>query len=673
MRGGRGGSEGGGLNRARALARLFRMNNGRSTHGWTALRLAGVSVVGVVMLAFAFGFTPGPGYRELYRGTLEHLATQQSRLASEIVRVDLRTGAGRDSLRGEIAATRLKLKAADFWLRYLEPNTYRRMNGPLPVEWETEVFEKFEKPYRRVGAGLTLAELALDDSTVTRDSLLALVRASMAAAQVFEADSITRQLVKPDHFFLANRLFLLNLGAIYTTGFECPAPPRVVPELRAMLTSTRGIYAAFARDFPATPLSPAYLQRYDAAIAFAGAQPDDYAAFDHFAFIRDHVNPLFAMNQTMILGYNVASHSVNDFTLNDSCVSMFDKGLYNAQNTKGVYSLIEDPRTLARIRETGRLLFYDPLMSGNNQRACVSCHKPSQYFSDNSVATPESFEHAGRLKRNAPSLVDAPFNHLLMLDGRHLTLQAQAHDVMTNPTELGSNERSLVDKVMSCKDYRSAFRSFLKWIPEEPKVTLDHLISAITSYYGGFSYYPAAFDDAINGKATLAPDAHRGFNLFMSKAQCATCHFVPQFNGVKPPYVGSEFEVLGVPADTLYARLDADSGRAIVNPALETVHAFRTGSLRNIAHTGPYMHNGVFRTLEQVVEFYDAGGGAGHRLNVPNQTLAADSLHLSAAEKSDLIAFMRSLDERVPVEAPPAKLPRSSRAELNRRRIGGEY
>ena len=649
------------------------MNNGRSTHGWTALRLAGVSVVALGMLLAAFGFTPGPGYRGLYRTTLEQLATEQSRLVGKMARAGVGSGAGRGSFKHEIATARLKLKAADFWLRYFEPNAYRRINGPLPVEWETEVFEKFEKPYRREGAGLTLAELALDDSTVTRDSLLALVRASMLAAKVFEADSITRQLAKPDHFFLANRLFLLNLGAIYTTGFECPAPERVIPELRSMLVGTRDIYAAFARDFPATPLSAAYLERYGAAIAFVQAQPDDYAAFDHFAFIRDYVNPLFAMNQTMILGYAVASHSVNDFTLNDSCASMFDKGLYNAQNTKGVYSLIEDARTLAQIRETGRLLFYDPLMSGNNQRACVSCHKPVQYFSDRAVPTPEAFEHAGRLKRNAPSLVDAPFNHLLMLDGRHLTLQAQAHDVMTNPAELGSVEQVLVEKVMSCKDYRSAFRSFLKWIPEEPKVTLDHLISAITFYYGGFSYYPAAFDDAINGKATLAPEAHRGFNLFMSKAQCATCHFVPQFNGVKPPYVGSEFEVLGVPADTLYTRLDPDSGRAVVNPALETVHAFRTGSLRNIAHTGPYMHNGVFRTLDQVIEFYDAGGGTGHHLNVPNQTLAADSLHLTVGEKSDLLAFLRSLDERVPVEAPPAKLPRSSRAELNHRKIGGEY
>ena len=102
----------------------------------------------------------------------------------------------------------------------------------------------------------------------------------------------------------------------------------------------------------------------------------------------------------------------------------------------------------------------------------------------------------------------------------------------------------------------------------------------------------------------------------MSKAQCATCHFVPQFNGVKPPFVGSEFEVLGIPADTLYSELSKDNGRYNINPSKETFKAFRTGSLRNAGRTSPYMHNGVFKTMEQVIEFYNTGGGAGHGLKI---------------------------------------------------------
>jgi cytochrome c peroxidase len=174
-------------------------------------------------------------------------------------------------------------------------------------------------------------------------------------------------------------------------------------------------------------------------------------------------------------------------------------------------------------------------------------------------------------------------------------------------------------------------------------------------------------------KKPLEDAAKRGFNIFMSKAQCATCHFVPQFNGVKPPFVGSEFEVLGTPADTLYKKLSTDKGRFDVNPASETIHAFRTGTIRNVEKTAPYMHNGVFKTLEQVIEFYDAGGGAGHGLIVENQTLSSDSLHLTVQEKKDLLAFMHSLTEEIKFDARPETLPLSKNKKLNTRKVGGDY
>ncbi len=97
------------------------------------------------------------------------------------------------------------------------------------------------------------------------------------------------------------------------------------------------------------------------------------------------------------------------------------------------------------------------------------------------------------------------------------------------------------------------------------------IVSAITIYYSQFSRYYSRFDEAVNNRDIhLSAGAKQGFNLFMSKAQCATCHFVPQFNGVKPPYVGSEFEVLGVPSDTTFKSLGSDKGRYDVNPADET-------------------------------------------------------------------------------------------------------
>jgi cytochrome c peroxidase len=347
--------------------------------------------------------------------------------------------------------------------------------------------------------------------------------------------------------------------------------------------------------------------------------------------------------------------------------------VYMGQEAKGIFRRVDDPEVLAQIDRVGKLLFYDPILSANDQRSCASCHKPNEYFTDTTVATAPSFDHVGTLPRNTPTLLNASYNHLLMLDGKHIDLQAQAHGVIGSASEMGGSEADMLKKVLSCPDYRTAFKTLVKHTPEQPEVTMDHVVSAITFYYNKFSSRRSPFDQAVNTHAPIDAGVHRGFNLFMSKAQCATCHFVPQFNGVKPPFIGSEFEVVGVPEDTAYHALSDDQGRYLVNPADETLHAFRTGSLRNIAHTGPYMHNGVFTSLRQVMDFYDNGGGAGKHLDVPNQTLSADPLKLTQKEKDQVIAFLGSLTEDIAFDGAPATLPRSKIKTLNTRKPGGEY
>lgn len=629
-------------------------------------------LVAIAICSFDLG-RQETGYHKMYSKAILDFERQQRNLFSKIRTADFLTDKGKQQIREEIGAARMQMKGVDFWLRYLEPVVYNKVNGPLPVEWENEVFEKYEKPYRREGAGLSLAELYLDQPNANKDSLLKLIELSLTAMKTFHADSITGQLDTFDHFFLCNRLFLLNLASVYTTGFECPDPRNIIPELRAMLIDVKSIYAAYNQSFGSTPLTKDYLDLYEKTVIFVNEQPGGHAQFDHFTFIKDYVNPLFSINQKLISKYNVISKSTNDYTLNNAASSIFDKALYTPQNAKGIYSLIDDKETLDEIKHIGKLLFYDPILSGNNQRSCVSCHRSAQYFTDTTVTTSLQFNKVDRLPRNTPSLVNVIYNHLLMLDGKHISLQAQGRAVITNPIEMGGDAQDVVNKVMSCKEYKTAFRKFLKLTPEENKVTIDHIVSAITYYYSDFSNYYSPFDDAMNNNRPVSAECTKGFNLFMGKARCATCHFVPQFNGVKPPYISSEFEVIGVPADSVYTKLSNDKGRYEVNPAYETLNAFRTGSIRNSEYTKPYMHNGVFTNLDQVIAFYDAGGGAGKKLLVQNQTLSQDSLKLSASEKKELISFISSLNEKIIFQKPPEKLPISSNNELNQRKVGGEY
>jgi cytochrome c peroxidase len=628
----------------------------------------------VVIACFSFKESSKPAlYISGYKSRLKDFAEAQQQLMAMIAKSYLPDSTEAARIKAAIHETRLRMKGLDFWLRYLSPNDYRSINGPLPVEWETEVFEKFEKPYRREGAGLTLAELYLDEPMPQKDSLVHLIKSGIAATENYAADTITNELGTFHHFLLCNRLYLLNLAAIYTTGFECPDTARIIPELRDMLKRVRSIYDLYNESFATTPITANYLARYDSAIAFVNAQPGGYSSFNHFRFLRDYVNPLFAMNAEMIREYGVVSHSLVDYSLNKGAASIFSKQLYRGQNARGIFTRIKDTAVLAEIERIGKLLFYDPILSGNNMRSCASCHKPEQFFADTTVRTAFAFDHKSVLSRNTPSLVNAEFNHLIMLDGAHISLQHQASAVTTNPREMGGAEEDIVRKVMSCDEYRKAFTRLLVYTPQEPKVVFEHIASALTTYYCRFSEAAAPFDEAINSNVPLNAQTIVGFNVFMSKAQCGTCHFVPHFNGVKPPYVGSEFEVLGVPADTGYKMLSPDSGRYAINPSFQTLHAFRTGTVRNAARTAPYMHNGVFRTLREVIDFYDKGGGAGHGLMVENQTLNADKLHLSESEKKALIAFMESLTERIRTDAPPDRLPRSHISALNSRKPGGDY
>jgi cytochrome c peroxidase len=612
-------------------------------------------------------------YMSGYSGRLDLFKKSESDLLNFISETDINSKEGIKGIKEQIYSVKSVLKNIDFWLRYLEPVAYKKINGPLPVEWETEVFEKFEKPYKREGAGLSLAALYLEEQHIEKDSLLKLIQSAMNATETFGADSVTGTLKTYPHFYLCNRLFLLNLASIYTTGFECPDTARIIPELQTMLNGVKDIYRDYNANFTDAPLTNEYATLYDRLLKFTAGQSLNYSEFDNFSFIKEYVNPLFSLNQKLISQYGVASKSFVDYSLNKNCTSIFSKELYNGQNSKGIFLRVKDEKVLAEIEQTGKLLFYDPLLSGNNMRSCASCHKPTMYFTDSVTATSLQLNHHDFLLRNTPSLINAAYNHLAMLDGKHISLQNQAKDVITNLLELGSDENEAVQKVMSCYQYKKTFNNLLQYTPQETEVTLEHIVSAITVYYSKFSKYYSPFDEAMNDNKSIDAQVKQGFNLFMSKAQCATCHFVPQFNGVKPPFVSSEFEVLGTPLDTAYTALSADKGRYLINPASETLHAFRTGSIRNAEHTKPYMHNGVFASLNQVIDFYDAGGGQGKGLKVDNQTLSSDPLHLTSEEKSNLLAFIKSLNENILFEATPEKLPASKNKILNKRRAGGEY
>ncbi|MHB8422164.1 MAG: cytochrome-c peroxidase [Leptospirales bacterium] len=272
----------------------------------------------------------------------------------------------------------------------------------------------------------------------------------------------------------------------------------------------------------------------------------------------------------------------------------------------------------------GKALFFDPRLSVNGSISCAFCHVPTAGYAD---PKPVSFGVGGkRGGRNAPSVLNAAYFPLQFWDGRAGSLEEQAIGPLTNPVEMANpNYRSIVLRLNKVHSYRVAFYRVFG-----AGVSVDRIARAIASFERTLVTPNSPYDRYMMGeKNALTASQKRGLAIFQGKGRCVTCH-----NGFL--LSDKEYHNLGVPQS---GTPSVDVGRYVVTHDTADKGRFRTPSLRNVALTAPYMHDGVFRTLNQVVDFYDRGGGktpfAKDALIVP--------LHLSKREKADLISFLQSL------------------------------
>ena len=218
--------------------------------------------------------------------------------------------------------------------------------------------------------------------------------------------------------------------------------------------------------------------------------------------------------------------------------------------------------------------------------------------------------------------------------------------MVNNPNEFHLSLNDLEKRVLENSTYQQTFEKVYA------KPINNQLIrNAIASYIMSLTPFNSKFDNNMQGKEnSLTQSEKNGFNLFMGKAKCATCHFAPLFNGLVPTvFKESELELIGVPnsKDTLNAIVSSDLGRYGIYKTEQKKHFFKTPTIRNIEKTAPYMHNGVYTSLEEIVDFYNKGGAAGLGIELEFQTLPPDELNLTNQEKKDLVAFMKTLTDKI--------------------------
>jgi cytochrome c peroxidase len=294
----------------------------------------------------------------------------------------------------------------------------------------------------------------------------------------------------------------------------------------------------------------------------------------------------------------------------------------------------------------GKRLFFDPQLSGTGTRSCGSCHQPGKAFTDELA---KNLDITGKrfITRNTPTLINAALQPAQFYDMRATSLEDQAHDVMNNRNEMHGDMQVSSGRLWKDPVYHKLFSEAFPFIDRKTIDTAE-IMNALASYVRSLTALNSRFDAYMQGNnSALNKAGVRGFNLFMGKARCATCHYLPLFNGTLPPrYMQMDAEVIGVPKTKAGKAIDPDEGLYSISPFAFNRHSFKVTTVRNAARTAPYMHNGVYKSLEEVIDFYNKGGGAGIGLQVPNQTLAPNKLNLTILEQKQLIAFIKSLDSK---------------------------
>jgi cytochrome c peroxidase len=435
----------------------------------------------------------------------------------------------------------------------------------------------------------------------------------------------------------AAKLEVFRIIALGITGFDDPLSLNSMEESSASLKSLREILCLYVNRKKKTSL----LENLNASTAYLDHHPD-FDSFDRGAFITRFGNKIstgITRLQEDLPGPEIKYNRM----LRQEASTLFDSGAFNADAfSPGPEFHITNAKVLL-----GEKLFYDASLSGTGTRSCASCHNPGLAFTDGLARHTDIHDPAKLLARNVPTLLNAALQSNYFYDMRALTLEDQVCDVISNKQEMDGSMDAIVKYVSADKSYQSLFAKAFP-AKAEKRIGPDEVANALASYVRSLIKLNSRFDEYMRGNQdALSKQELSGFNLFMGKAKCATCHFVPLFNGVTPPrYVESETEVPGVPVSLDDSTLDPDPGYYAVIGVDSYKYAFKVPTIRNINKTAPYMHNGIYQTLDQVMEFYNNGGAAGLGINLPNQTLSEANLHLTKNEKEDIIAFMKSLESK---------------------------
>ena len=555
-----------------------------------------------------------PGYTPGVQAAVDHFKTEAINFAASCTRLKQAARSGNpQAARLALIECRCRYKQIEAFLEYFFRSSATIYNRAPKFEAEEGGME-YQSPI-----GMQVIESMLFDPRTDQRALLEQVDAVESAA--LDLPALLYGLHADDRQVLESlRIELIRIMALDITGYEAPLLKSGIRESEVALNAFGQLLQPYLRDDTRSDSIRLYLKNALDLLGEPGSNgkvlnlPESkrFDDFDRLAFLRLAMLPLQRQLRLLIRERGLELNTSK--TLNYSANDLFSADALLPERFPG-----GDSGSMIAI---GKQLFNDKRLSGNRQKSCASCHDPEKGFTDR-LPVSIGFDGHQRLDRNAPTLLYSAYQFDQFWDGRAGSLQQQIRTVLRDAREMHADTIKESD------------------------------VLAIAAYVRSLHPFNSPFDHYIRRDYDrLSAAARKGANLFMGKAQCATCHFIPLFNGLIPPdYTLTEFEVLGTTSSDAFAvggkrlRLSADQGRYKQYPFDFFKGAFKTPTVRDAELSYPYMHNGAFHSLETVMDFYNKGGGAGLGLSVPDQTLSSSELRLSAEEKKDIILFIHTLTD----------------------------
>ncbi len=561
----------------------------------------------------------------------QELLVSLSKLSNEITEFQklVTSNSSSKEIVEQFKKSRLVYKKVEWAVEYFIPETGRFMNGPALDEMELEENRSFEPHGFQVMEEMIYPEYNPESKEDLTRELNIFQSNIKQLKSTFEVITIS-----DDYVLDALQQNIFRVIALGITGFDSPILQSSILEAGESLISIPETLQKINSDNK----SLSELKNLTKKAQNYCKENDNFNAFNRAVFISDYLNPISKKLKAFQKEQNIKNVKRGS-PLKPTIETLFDQDAFdvNAFVLSKEYNFTKDKAIL------GEKLFYDKSLSKNNDRSCATCHNPEKAFTDG-LKTNVSLTGIN-LPRNTPTLTYASLQNAQFWDMRQLDLEKQSVDVIQNKDEMHGSMENIHAKILLDKDYINLFK---KAYPKTSKPEPWQIQNAIASYVRSLNSFDSRFDSYMRGnKNALNNQEIEGMNLFMGKAKCATCHFTPLFNGTVPPsYFKTEHEVIGTPNEASGKKLSPDKGRYLYNQMPQLVGAFKTPTVRNSAVTAPYMHNGVFKTLEEVVSFYNKGGGQGLGYKVENQTLPFDKLNLTVKEEQSLVAFMKTLTDK---------------------------